>query len=75
MGVVDDHDVADAEQMLGDGDGAQRVDARPPATMTGKRVVEEATRLPAASRMTWPGKTSSPNSFATALGISAARGS
>jgi hypothetical protein len=38
-------------------------------------VVNDATRLPDASRMTSPGNTSSPNSLATASGIPAALGS
>src|SRR5262245_57577076 len=47
--------------------------ARPPATMTGKMVVVDATRFPEPSRMMSPGKTSSPKSLATAFGISAGR--
>lgn len=75
IGMVHHHDVLNAKQMLRDVMERSASIARPPATITGKMVAVDATRLPEVSSITSPGKTSLPKSCAAALGMSAARGS
>jgi len=53
--MVHDDDVLDPEEVLRDRDRAERVDRA--ATTTGKIVVVEAVRFPAASRTISPGYT------------------
>src|SRR5262249_23286964 len=60
LGVVDDNDVLQAEQVLGDSDGSQSVDSASAGNDDGKRVVVDATRLPFSSTITRPGYSSSP---------------
>jgi hypothetical protein len=75
MRMVDDDDILDPNRCWATEMERSASTARPPATITGKMVVDDATRLPAASRTISPGNTSSPSRFAIAFGTSAALGS